>query len=256
VQPGTPAGSGAVSPSPELRLRAPNGRPMSSDEIAHTDGTIKYSIGGEGKIPDEARRFHEQGREAGAAGKYAEALTLFAKAHETAPGWVYPTYDAAYTYELMGQPGKALASYEEVLKLEPRGFFNAISSADCLRREAQGNWPAGMCRAYAMMESLSPREKRKALETLVTKVPTLAAAWNDLAELLDDPAARLQAFDRGLDQRPDPQTRGFLLINKALTLNQVGKREEARLILSALTVEPALPGDVEQLAKLSLSQIQ
>jgi tetratricopeptide (TPR) repeat protein len=155
----------------------------------------------------------------------------------------------------MDQPDKALASYEEVLKLEPRGFFNAISSADCLHREAHGEWPAGMCKAYAMVEWLPPSEKRKALEALVAKVPNLAAAWKDLAGHLDDPAASLQALDRGLAQRPDPQTRGFLLINKALSLDKLGKHDEARRILSALAAEPTLPVDVEQLAKLSLSQL-
>lgn len=155
----------------------------------------------------------------------------------------------------MDQPDKALASYEAVLKLEPRGFFNAISSADCLRREATREWQAGMCKAYLMVEWLSPGEQKQALEALVAKVPGLAEAWKDLAGHLDDTAARLQALDRGLSPRPDPQTRGFLLINKALTLDQLGKRDEARRILGALSVEPALPVDVEKLAKLSLSQL-
>lgn len=244
-----------AQPSPELRVQDPSGRVLTADEIAHTSGTAKYSVVGKGEISDEAHRLHDQGRAAGGAGKYAEALALFARAHEAAPTWAYPTYDAAFTYQLMDQPAKALASYEEVLKLEPRGFFNAISSADCLRREAKGEWPAGTCKAYAMVEWLSPDEQKKALEGLVSKVPSLAVAWKDLAGHLDDPAARLQALDRGLAQQPDPQTRGFLLMNKASALDGFGKHEEARRMLSALAAEPALPVDVEQLAELQLSQL-
>lgn len=241
--------------SPELRLQDPGGRTVAADEIRNVDGGVKYSIVGKGEIPDEASRLHQQGREAGGAGNYTEALALFARAHEMAPNWAYPMYDAAFTHELMDQPDKALASYEEVLKLEPRGFFNAISSADCLRREAKGEWSTGTCKAYAMVEWLSPDEQKKALEALVSRFPKLAVAWKDLAGHLADPAASLQALDRGLAQRPDPQTRGFLLINKALTLDKLGKRDEARRMLSTLVAEPALPIDVEQIAKLSLTQL-
>jgi len=248
-------GQPEAQPSAELRLQKPSGQAMTADELAHADGTVNYSIVSKGNIPDEARKLHEQGRAAGGAGNHAEALALFAKAHAAAPDWAYPTYDAAFTYELMDQPDKALASYEEVLKLEPCGFFNAISSADCLRREARAEWPAGTCKAYAMVEWLSPGEQKNALEALVAKAPSLAIAWKDLAGHLDDSAARLQALDRGLAQRPDPQTRGVLLVNKAATLNTLGRRAEARRILSALVAEPALPSDVEQIAKLSLSQL-
>lgn len=244
-----------AQPSPELRVQDPSGRVLTADEIAHTNGTVKYGVVGKGQIPDEARQLHEQGRKAGGAGKYAEALVLFARAHEAAPTWAYPTYDAAFTHQLMDQPDKALAGYEEVLKLEPRGFFNAISSADCLRREAKAEWPAGTCKAYAMVEWLSPDDQRKALEALVSKFPSLAVAWKDLAGHLDDTSARLQALDRGLAQRPDPQTRGFLLMNKASALDGLGKHEEARRMLTALAAEPALPVDVEQLVKLQLSQL-
>jgi len=163
---------------------------MTADEVAHADGKVKYSVIGEGKISDEAHQLHDQGRAAGAAGDYAKALALFAKAHEAAPDWAYPTYDAAYTYELMDQPDKALTSYEAVLKLEPRGFFNAISSADCLRREAMREWKAGMCKAYKMVEWLSPSEQKGALEALLAKVPGLAAAWKDLAIHLEDARQR------------------------------------------------------------------
>ena len=251
---GTPA-AGSAAQTAQLRVENSDGRAITAEELAHSNGNLHYSVVSDAKIPDEARKLHEQGRAAGGAGDYAKALALFAKAHETAPDWAYPMYDAGYTYELMDQPDKALASYDAVLKLEPRGFFNALSSADCLRREAAHEWQPGACKAYHLVEWLSPSKQKEALEGLVAKAPGLAAAWKDLAGHLDDNTARLKALEQGLSQRPDAQTRGFLLMNKGLMLDSLGKHDEARQILTALSGEPGLPVDVEQLVKLSLAQL-
>jgi hypothetical protein len=106
-----------------------------------------------------------------------------------------------------------------------------------------------------MVEWLDDRAKSKALQALIAKAPSLAPAWKDLGLSSDDDTERLKAFDNGLAHRPDPQTRGVILSNKALILDRMGKHAEAIEILGTLALDPATPLDVVEISKLSLSQI-
>ncbi len=155
----------------------------------------------------------------------------------------------------MDQPGKALEGYEQTLALAPRGFFTAMTSADCLRREAAHEWKAGICKRYAMAEFMDPAAKKAELEAIVADAPGVAAAWKDLASALDDDGAQLAALDNALAHNPDPETRGFALANKALVLDRAGKHSDAIRILGELALDPASPLDVAQIAKFSLAQI-
>ena len=65
----------------------------------------------------------------------------------------------------------------------------------------------------------------------MARFPGFAPAWKELAALLDDPGDRLRAIERGLAAGPDPETRGMLLLNKALVANQRGDRGAAIAIL-------------------------
>ena len=56
----------------------------------------------------------------------------------------------------------------------------------------------------------------------------------------DDPDQCLALLDSGLKAGPDAQTRGFLLLNKALLLRERNQIPEAMVMLGELAVDPGL----------------
>ncbi len=62
-------------------------------------------------------------------------------------------------------------------------------------------------------------------------------------------------IEQGLSSAPDRETKGILLINKVIILNEQGKKEEAKKMLGTLIFFPdATTGSVE-LAKFSLKRL-
>jgi hypothetical protein len=96
-------------------------------------------------------------------------------------------------------------------------------------------------------------EKRRVLAGLVDKYPGFALAWKDLATLLDDDTSRLNAIEQGLRGRPDAETLGVLLINKASILARRGDRDQAVAILGELALSPDSTLATEHLAKVVLA---
>jgi tetratricopeptide (TPR) repeat protein len=232
------------------------GRVLTTRDLEEFTGQVDWQINGGHTVPADAVRRHEEARAAGARGEYDRALVLLDAAHALAPGWPYPVYDAAFTYLLQGDTDTAERCYAQVDRLAPRGFFTCKTTLDCLRRERAGELPAGFCRAFTTLESLGELPRKKAvLESLVARFPGFAPAWKELAALLDDPDDRLRAIERGLAAGPDPETRGMLLLNKALVVNQLGDRAAAIAILGDLALDPASTLATETLAKATLAQV-
>jgi len=236
-------------------FRDSSGRVLTKDDLKDVTGRVDWSIVGGDNVPAEAEALQNQARIAGSSGEYARAIEAFNEAHDAAPRWPYPLYELAYTYELMGQPAKALPIYEQVVKLAPRGFFTALTSVDCLRREAAQEWPSGICKRYQMVEFAEPAKRKAELEAIVAAAPTMAAAWKDLGTATDDDAQRIALFDKALASKPDAETRGIALSNKALALDRMGNRAEAIKILGELALDPVSPLDVAELSKMALAQI-
>jgi tetratricopeptide (TPR) repeat protein len=210
---------------------------------------------GRDAVAPHAKRLHEEARVAGSRGDYDRALELLDRAHLLAPTWPYPLYDAAFTHLLQGDPVKAEALYAEVDRMAPRGFFTCKTSLDCLRRERQGEVPPGFCKAFALLEWVDKPTKRRALEGIVAKWTTFAAAWWHLVMILEDDDARFHAIEKGLDASPDAETKGMLLINKALILARRGHEESAIEMLHEVADDPDCTMGTEALAKVSLTQI-
>ena len=230
------------------------GRELTTDDLQGVSGTVRWEVIGADSVPAEASRLHAEAREAGGRGDYPHALDLLAQAHRLAPGWPYPVYDAAYTYLLQGDSGKAEELYAEVDRMAPRGFFTAKTSLDCLRREHAGALFPGFCRAFASLEWMDDKVKKKALlEGIVEKYPAFPPAWKELSSLREDEEARLQAITRGLEHDPDPETRGVLLINRAMVLHRRGDRAGAIQILGELSLNPESTLGTEILAKATLA---
>jgi len=86
-----------------------------------------------------------------------------------------------------------------------------------------------------MLEHMPKEQQLSIAEQLVQRFPTHAPAWELHAQSVEDPAARLEVIERGLGARPDPETRGSLLIQKAMALHFLGEREQALEILEPMT---------------------
>jgi len=208
------------------------------------------------EVPAAAVRLHQQARAAGGRGDYEAAHQLLDRAHDLAPAWPYPIYDKAFTYLLQDESKRAEQCYADVDRLAPRGFFTVKRSLDCLRREHAGELPAGFCKAFATLEWMDDKaEKQAILEAIVEKHPSLAAAWKDLSVLLDDDDAKARAIDRGLEHDPDPDTKGILLINRAMLLERRGDHDEAVKILATLVLDPESSMATEALARMTLAGI-
>jgi tetratricopeptide (TPR) repeat protein len=232
------------------------GRVLTTRDLEGSTGQVDWQINGGHAVPAEAAALHEQARAAGARGDYDGALRLLDRAHSLAPGWPYPVYDAAFTYLLQGDTDTAEQCYAEVDRLAPRGFFTCKTTLDSLRRERAGELPAGFCRAFVALESLAdPAQKKAVLEGIVARFPAFAPAWMELANLLDDAGDRLHAIGRGLAGAPDAETRGMLLLNKALVLHQRGDRDAAIAILGELALDPASTLTTDALARATLAQL-
>jgi len=198
---------------------------------------------------------HQQGREAGARGDYDQALALFTKAAELAPSWPYPRYDRAYTHLLMKDFDAALTDYRKTSEMAPRGFFTTLTAVHTLSREQRGDLPAGLYLAYLMLEPITDaKERRFLLQQFVDKYPGFAPAWQKFANVAEDASERLTAIERGLAADPDPETKGMLSLNKALTLLDSGDSEGGVEVLRALVSDQESTLATEALAKAMLER--
>jgi tetratricopeptide (TPR) repeat protein len=225
-------------------------------DLRGLSGTFKYEILGKSNVPAEAESLHKQARQAGGAGEYKKAITLLERASSLAPTWPYPIYDMAFTYLLLNDAENARKNYRKTVELAPRGFFTAITALNTLDREAKGELPAGTYLAYVSLEWVDdPGKKAAAVRQMVKQIPGFAPAWKDLAMQADTDAAKLDAIDKGLTANPDGETKGILLINKALLLDRSGGHDHAVRLLGELALAPASTYATQHLAKVTLANI-
>jgi tetratricopeptide (TPR) repeat protein len=235
-------------------FRSADGRTLTMEDLRGVTGTFRWEVVGRMDVPAEAELLHEQGRQAGRVGDYNKALSLLERSSNLARGWPYPVYDMAYTFLLTKDADNARKYYRKTVELAPRGFFTAITALDTLEREQKGDLPAGTYLAYLSLEWLDdPGKKAKLVRRMVTQVPRFAPAWKDLANTLDGDVERLAAIEKGLAAEPDPETKGTLLINKALVLNRAGDHRGAIKLLGELALDPESTYGTEHLAKASLA---
>jgi tetratricopeptide (TPR) repeat protein len=194
-----------------------SGRVLTMRDLQHSSGTFEWSLSSSVKVSDQARREHAAGRVAGNKGDYKEAIARFNAAAKAAPNWPYPNYDLAYIYLLQGAFADALKHYQLVDQGAPRGFFTVKTAVDTLRREQSGELPKGTYLNYVALEWEGDKQKvRSAVSAMTKSIPNFAPAWKAAAIFEDEPTRRLVMLEAGLKARPDAETKGFLLINKAL----------------------------------------
>lgn len=245
-----------TSNAAEIVFKDHAGRILTTEDIRSASGQFNWEIRSGRPVPPEATKMHQQGREAGQQGDNIAAIEYFERAARIAPSWPYPIYEEAFTYLLMGNFKKALELYEKVDAQMPRGFFTAKTAVHSLRAEMKGEFPKGTYLYYLSIELTNDTHKQlQVADTLTTKVPSFAPAWKAKASLEPDDEKRLGYLESGLKANPDPETRGFLLINKALILHSRGQKAEAIRILGELALDPASPLDIEAIAKKSLAML-
>ncbi|HEX8825051.1 MAG TPA: tetratricopeptide repeat protein [Archangium sp.] len=195
---------------------------------------------------DKAVQFHQQGRLSGESGNLQEALNHFQQARELAPGWPLPIYDTALTYLLMGDTAKALTFYEQVDKLEPKGFADTKRVLECLRREKSGRVPKGTFRKFIdLMRLRDPEAYERQLAEMTKAAPNFYPAWREFIVYGKDLDEQERRLEKALSLKPDAESRGELLVYKSNLLRRRGKEAEARELLQSLVDDPqSLPSTV------------
>jgi tetratricopeptide (TPR) repeat protein len=210
----------------------------------------------EDDVPAEAVAAHEEGRRLGAKGRHKKALAAFARAAELAPDWPYPPYDAAFTHLLMSDHAAALAAYEQVDRLAPRGFFTSKTAVWALRQEEAGRFRRGTYRDFlAIDDQPSPKRAARIAKRLLDRYPDYAPAALRLANLTGDGDERLRLLDAGLAADPDAATLGMLRLNRSAALRELGRTDEADGELEALLAMPDLTPATATLAQ-RLQEVQ
>ena len=238
-----------------VACRDEQGHTLTLDELQTVGGTVKWEVRGAASVPPEAERLHREGRAAGARGDYETAASLLTRAAELAPSWPHPYYDRAFTHLLQDDFEAALRDYRKTMELAPGGFFTAEVAVDTLTREATGEFFSGLYAAFAMLEHMPVDQRRAIVAQLVEKLPSFAPAWNEHADSVTDPVQRLEAIEKGLAARPDRDTRGFLIIKKAMTMSALGDTDGAARLLHQLASDSSAPANTRAGAEFALAKL-
>ena len=232
------------------------GNRITREDLANVTGKIDFSLIGRESIPFEAIEMHQMARQEGQYGRYAQAIDLLTKTHQLAPNWPYPLYDLVYTYLLHKDFEQALAYYRLANRLEPRGFFTCKTAIYALEGEAEKRFPTGQYLHYLSIEWTNDEDEKRAIaQSIADQTPDFAPAWKELAHLLSDSAKRAEVIEVGLSKQPDLETKGSLLINKALVLDMQNKTKEAIQILGNLVLDSEVTLANEAMGKFVLAQL-
>ncbi|WP_207625672.1 tetratricopeptide repeat protein [Niastella populi] len=233
-----------------------SGNILTTTDLANVTGNVNYQVKSEQYVDSKAQSLQNEARSLGQSGKYDLAINKLKQAIQIQPNWAYPIYDLAFTYLLKGDYGNALKYYKQTDSVSPKGFFTAKTAIYALEGEQAGEFPNGLYLSYLQIEWTDDLNKKLAIAKAITeKFPGFAPAWKELAVLSDNKQEKNTAIERGLSLEPDNETKGILLINRALVLNENGKKEEAIQVLGNYIFSPdATMGNIE-LAKFTLKSI-
>lgn len=239
-----------------LIFKDSSGHTLSQSDLTSATGEVNYEIMDNKAIDPKAQSLHREARALGQEGQYDQAITKLTEAISIQPEWAYPTYDLAFTYLLKGDYENALKFYKKTDALEPQGFFTAKTALYALEGEKAGKFPKGLYMAYLQIEWTEDRNKKLEMaKTITQQAPEFAPAWKELSGLSEDKKERLNAIEQGLSKNPDAETKGMLLINKALILDSDGNKEEAKKLLGNLIFSPDVTRGNTALAKFTLKTI-
>lgn len=245
-------------PGPEQQIiyRNADGRELSYADLEDLPVAVDWNSIESDSVPVQAHEFHLVARNAGRKGDYADAIKLLAESSRLAPDWPYPMYDAAFACLLMGDFENALKYYERVDKMSPRGFLNTKAALDTLYKENKEEYPKGLYLAYLQIDGMQNKDDQlERLKELLETNPGFAPGWLSYATIEINEKLKNSAINRGLELDPDPETKGLLLVLKAISLLEENEIEEAVHILCELALDPKSTLTVELKAKTVLANL-
>lgn len=229
---------------------AEDGRTLALDDLTDTTSEASENTA---NISEDAIEHFNEGVELGRKNELKAALSKFSAATAQEPKWPYPIYQRAFTLLLLGETDKALACYKKVDELEPRGFYNSKHALSVVQREAAGEYPTGLYLHYVGHEWLkTDDEKRALMEEIAEIAPDFSAAYLTLAGLQRENKERRELIEFGLKHKPDQETRGMLLLNKAAIHNLDNDKTTAIGILGDLILDATSTASVVAIAKAIL----
>ncbi len=232
-----------------------DGHILTATDLASATGQVNYEITDNKTIDPKAKKLHEEARQLGQAGKYDEGILKLREAMALQPDWAYPPYDLAYTYMLKANYDSAYKYYKRTDDLEPKGFFTSKTAVYALEGERPGKFPKGLYALYLQLEWADADKKMELAKTITSKAPDFAPAWKYLANMTEDETEKLKLIETGLAKDPDEETKGILLINKAIALANSNKKDEAKNILGKLIFSPDVTTGNLELAKFTLRSV-
>lgn len=244
------------SNSEEIIFKDDLGNALTRKDIENSTGNVNYEVVRNKNIDNKAFVLHQEARELGQKGSYDLSISKLEEAINIQPNWAYPYYDLGYTFLLKGDFDNALKYYKKTDELEPKGFFTTKTAIYTLEGEQNGTFPKGMYITYMQIEWKNDvKEKLAIINKINEKYPSFAPAWKELVSFSDDKTVRVQAIEKGLSLEPDIETKGVLLINKAILLNEDGNTEEAKSILGNLIFSKESTTANVELAKFVLKSL-
>jgi tetratricopeptide (TPR) repeat protein len=240
----------------EIIFKDSLGHLLKEADLAKVTGEVSYEVIDNKMIDPRAKSLHEEARKLGQSGNYDLAIAKLEQAIQIQPDWAYPVYDLAFTWLLKQDFDKALAFYKKTDELEPKGFFTAKTAIYSLEGEKAGKFPQGLYTVYMQIEWAGDSTKKLQLaKAIIDKTPDFAPAWKALAVLSNSKEEREKAIEQGLSKEPDAETKGILLINKAIILNESGKKEEATKLLGNLIFSSDATTASVEMGKFTLRSI-
>lgn len=232
-----------------------SGNKITKEELSESTGTFNYEIYGIENVSDLAKSLHDQARQFGQKGDYKNAIDKLEQANKEAPKWAYPLYDLAYTYLLQDDYKNALKYYQLTDKVAPNGFYTSKTALNTLEKEKNGEYKKGLYKMYLSLEWIDdPTEKIEMVKLLVSNFPSFAPGWKEYSNLLEG-KERMNAIEKGLNLDPDMETKGMLLINKALMVDENGNYKHATEILTEIIFNPKSTFGNLEMAKFVLNNI-
>lgn len=204
-------------------------------------------------VPEQAVALYKESANLGPE----EAFEKLKQAHEIAPDWAHPILMLAVHHLFQGDFHDALKYFELTIQVQPRGCSECQIAIWSLKREMEGVFPQGLYVAYKhIWRRETKEEKIQMAKSIVDRFPGYAPAWGVLAENQPTSYERMLAIEKGLSADPDPQTKGSLIINKALVLKKQGKTEQAMEILRTLLFDVETTSDNFMEAEIELSYLE
>lgn len=239
-----------------ISFKDDKGNVITKEELSKSTGRFSYEITGIDEASDLSKKLHDEARQYGQSGEYDKAIKKLKLANEESPLWPYPLYDLAYTYLLQDDYDNALKYYKLTDELAPRGFFTSKTAVYTLENERTGKFEKGFYNNYIKLEWVTDQDqKNEFIEILISKFPEFPPLWKDYSSRLEG-QERIQALEKGLKLNPDVETKGMLLINKALAIDYINKDTKGaiKILTEVIFDEEATYGSIE-LAKFVLNSI-